>query len=200
MISARCRPVKPLAGISKRAVPAAGSDGMKPVYLLSYSSIQPSSKSRHARALTPISISLAARRLAPADALHLDRDRGAGWAAIAHELGGDVDAEAGLCQQTAALLHHDVVHEAEIFRRHEMRGDVAGFVACHGGDPVGDRRELAAVIFRDRHVPLALDGAPDQVEFLLGGKTLAADGNGRADRAVLGRGAEPSDKTTHRLR
>ena len=66
------------------------------------------------------------------------------------ELDRHVEVERGLRQQAVALLHHDVVLEAEILRRDEARGDAAGLVALHRRDPVGDRREFAAVIFGDR--------------------------------------------------
>ena len=110
-----------------------------------------------------------------------------------------VEVECGLRQQAAALLHDDVVLKAEILRRDEARRDAAGLVALHRRDPIGDRREFAAEIFGNRDLPAPLHGAPDQLEFLPGGKALAGDRERRADRAVLGRDLQPADIAAGRL-
>ena len=49
-----------------------------------------------------------------------------------------------------------------------------------------DLGELPAEILSDRHLPAALHGRPDKLQFLLRRKTLAADRHGRADGTMTG--------------
>ena len=142
----------------------------------------------------------ASLELAPADALNLDCDGRAEWALVLGELDRHLDVERGLGQQPVSLLDHDVVLETEILGRDEARGDAARLVAPRGCNAITDRREFAAVIFGDGDLPASLHRPPDEIEFLLGGKCLAADGNVRARRTALRRDAELSHKAARRLR
>src|SRR5262249_29659155 len=126
--------------------------------------------------------------LAPANAVHFDEDRGADRPAVrAGEPRRHLQVESGLGIETVALLDNDVMQETEVFRRLKLRRDTAGRVAADRRDAIGDRRIFAAVIFGDGDLPPSLYGAPGEVEFLAGRKTIAGHGHGRAGRATLGR-------------
>ena len=129
----------------------------------------------------------------PADALDLDGDRRADRPALRRDLHRHVDREAGLGEQAAALLQHDVMHEAEIFRYNEVRTEAPGLVSLRLGDLVGDRPVLAAVIFRVGDLPGAVDRAPDELELLFGGQSLRGHRHRRARRAVLRRDGQATD-------
>ncbi len=91
------------------------------------------------------------------------------------------------------------MHEAEIFRRHELGGDTAVLVGLHLRDLVGDRSELAAEIFGDRRLPASLHGGPDELDFLIGREAFAAHDHRRAHGTMLRRHAQTSHKAAGRL-
>ena len=103
-------------------------------------------------------------------------------------------------QQPVALLHHDIVQETEVLGRDEVRRDATRLVALHGCDAIADRREFAAVILGHRDLPASLHRTPDEIEFLLRRKCLAAHGDMRAGGAALGCHAHLSHKAACRFR
>ena len=107
--------------------------------------------------------------------------------------------KAVLGEQPVALLQHDVVHEAEIVGRHERRGNAAGGVALDGGDPIGGRLVVAAVVLGVRHLPAARHGAPDEIEFLVGGEAFAGHRHRRSDRTMRRADPEPPHIAARRL-
>src|SRR4029077_811749 len=93
----------------------------------------------------------------PADALDLDGDRRADRPALWRDLHSHVDREAGLGEEAAALLQHDVMDEAEIFRYQEFRTEAPGLISFRLRDLVGDRPILATMVFRVSDLPRAVD-------------------------------------------
>src|SRR4051794_20896690 len=91
------------------------------------------------------------------------------------------------------------MHEAEIFRSHEIGGDTAVLISLQLRDLVGDRSELPAQIFSNRRLPASLHAGPDELDFLIGREALAADGYRRAHGAMLRRHRQTSHKPSGRL-
>ena len=77
------------------------------------------------------------------------------------------------------------MREAEILRRFEFRRQAAGNVAADLGDLVGNRVVLATVIFGIGNLPVAFDGAPDELEFLIGRQPIRRHRERRAYGAVF---------------
>ncbi len=83
--------------------------------------------------------------------------------------------------------------EAEIFGRREGRAQTPLRVASHFRHLVGDRYELAALVFGLGHLPAAVDRDPDKLEFLIGRKILGVDGEAVANLPVNGHGVHRTD-------
>src|SRR5262245_14764926 len=91
------------------------------------------------------------------------------------------------------------MHEAKVFRSHEIGGDTAVLVSLQLRDLVGDRSKLSPQIFGNRRLPASLHSGPDELDFLIGREALAADGYRRAYGAMLRRDSQASYKAAGRL-
>ena len=129
----------------------------------------------------------------PADALDGECDRCADRPALGRNIDRHVDRIGDLRQQAGALLQHDIVLKAEIIRRRKACGEAPLGIALHFAHQIIGGNEFAALIFGLRDFPAAIDGAPDQLEFLVGRKFFALDRERRAGLAVFGHDIERAD-------
>ena len=135
----------------------------------------------------------------PTDTFDRECDRRSHRPALGRNVDRHVDIIGDLRHQPRALLQHDIVHEAEILRRDEARGQPTGLIGFHLGDLIGDRLVFAAVVFGIRDFPDALDGAPDQLEFLIGRQLLGRHREGSAGRTILRDHVEAAHVSVARL-
>ncbi len=105
---------------------------------------------------------------AVADALYINRDRGAERSTPRRDVDGHVDRIAHLRHQTIALLQHDVVVEPEVLRCLECGLQASGGIAADARHLVVHRHELAPLVLGFGHVPPPDRRPPDYLEFLVG--------------------------------
>ena len=134
----------------------------------------------------------------PSDALDLDPDRGPHRPACRRQGHRHVDGEGGLNEKALALLQHDIMQEAEILGHGESRGKPACRVAPDLGELESGGHIFAAVIFPLRHLPAALDGAPDKLKFRLARQPFRRDLHRRTRGAMLGRDRNMPDEAARR--
>ena len=90
------------------------------------------------------------------------------------------------------------MQETEILGHGEGRGDLPRRVGPDRGELEGGRQVFAAVIFRLRHLPAALDRAPDELEIRVGRQSFCRDPHRCPGRAMLGRNRHMPDKPVQR--